>query len=80
MIDLLDLSRISSSEADDFKVNITKLCALAQSMRYCLYLLAGIRTFISSEILAGDKLAPLTLFHGNASLESGFSVNKELRI
>lgn len=94
MTDLLqilhDLGRITSTEADDVKAKFSELCASAKSKHKEQFdsfnREQNLDTFYS-KIFAGDeKQVPLwkvikmvlILSHGNAAVESGFSVNKEL--
>ena len=91
MTDLLqllhDLGRIRSAEADDVKTTFSQLCAMAQTKHRELFETynrdQNLDAFYAKLLEKQTSLWKavrmiLILYHGNASVESGFSVNKEL--
>lgn len=96
MTDLLqilhDLGRITATEADDAKAQFSELCAsvkLKHKEQFDTFNREQTLDVFYSKIFAGDekqvqlwKVVKMVLImsHGNASVESGFSVNKELLI
>ena len=84
------MGRITSTEADDAKAKFSELCASAKSKhkeQFDTFSREQHLDVFYSKIFVGDeKQVPLwkvvkmvlILSHGNASVESGFSVNKEL--
>ena len=96
MTDLLqilhDLGQITSTEADDVKAQFSELCASAKSKHkehFDTFNREQNLDIFYSKIFAGnEKFAPLwkvvkvvlILSHGNAAVESGFPVNKELLV
>jgi hypothetical protein len=96
MTDLLqmlhDFGRITAAEADEAKEKFSELCALAQTKHKELFETFSrdhnLDVFYSKALAGYAKQAPLwkvikmvlMLSHGNASVESGFSVNKNFSL
>ena len=86
------MGRITSTKADDSKAKFSELCASAKSKhkeQFDTFNREQNLDVFYSKIFAGDeKQVPLwkvvkmvrILSHGNAAVESGFSVNKELLV